>query len=157
MMRTLKHVIRTCLNKGLHPEDIALAVALGILMGVFPIYIPVSLLCLGAAWLTRLSGPILLAGVYTMTWVKPLLIVPFLRLGEWICGAEPLGISLVELFRRFAEAPLGTVGEFAWSFLHALVGWLVVLPILIPVLQRFCLMLLKRVALFQTSSLSEDH
>lgn len=145
-MRKLTQHISRCLKQGLRSEEIALAVAFGIAIGVFPIYGLTSVLCLGVAWVMRWNGPILFAGAYTMTLIKPLLILPFLRLGEWVFRVDPMPISLVELSRRFAETPLDTLGEFAWSFLHALAGWLVVLPILIPLLYRVCLVLVERLS-----------
>ena len=65
-----------------------------------------------------------------MIFVKPLLILPFLKLGEEIFGAESMPISIQELWVRFSDQPMATLVEFSWSFLHATVGWLVVAPLI---------------------------
>ena len=133
-MKKLKQIIREYLAKGLSQKRIAVAIAVGLSLGIFPIYGPMSLLCIGLGWATGLNAPILLAGVYAMTFAKPLLILPFLKIGEWVFQADPMGVSLVELTRRFSMSPGGTLAEFAWSFVHAMVGWLVTLPLLLPFL-----------------------
>ncbi|MCB1069670.1 MAG: hypothetical protein KDL31_04895 [Kiritimatiellae bacterium] len=66
--------------------------------------------------------------------MKPLLILPFLRIGERLFQATPMPISLVELTRHFGEAPLATLQEFSWSFVHAITGWLVVSPLLLALI-----------------------
>ena len=129
MLRPFKDKIVGFLKRGLSPQCIARAVALGIVLGVFPIYGPVSLICLGLAFLLRLNITLLFVGTWVMTFVKPVLILPFLRLGEFLFSAEPMPISIQELWIRFSENALGTLVEFSWSFLHATVGWLVVAPL----------------------------
>lgn len=131
-MKKVKHIILRALTDGLSTRRVSLALAIGLSMGIFPIYGPVSMLCVLLAWVTRLNMPVMLGGVYAMALIKPLLILPFLRLGEWMFRADPMGISLVELSRRFSETPLSTLQAFSWSFLHAIAGWLAVLPLLIP-------------------------
>lgn len=131
MFSNLKTTAATFLRQGLSPASVAVAIAVGAVFGVFPIYGPVSLLCLAVVWLAHLNAPTTFAAYYSMALMKPLLIIPFLRLGEWLFRAEPMSISLVELTRRFGEDAMGTLKTFGWSFLHAAVGWLVVAPFLL--------------------------
>jgi len=42
-------------------------------------FAPLVLVCLAVAWLANLNGPLLLASYYSMWWLQPLLIIPFLR------------------------------------------------------------------------------
>ncbi|MFT5473363.1 MAG: hypothetical protein ACI856_001695, partial [Kiritimatiellia bacterium] len=121
MMKKLNTTILDYLKAGMSHRKISFAVALGIIIGIFPIYGLSSAMCLGLAWATRLNTPIMIASVYSMSFVKPLLIIPFIKLGEWIFQAQPMGITLASLTKRFAEAPLHTLAEFGWSFTHALV------------------------------------
>ena len=130
-MSRIKQVVLECLRSGLSPHKVAIALAVGICVGIFPIYGPFTLVCVALVWLGRLNAPIVFAGYYGMTFVKPLLIIPFLKLGEWVFQAEPMTISLTELARRFAVDAMGTLAEFGWSFIHATVGWLVTLPLLV--------------------------
>ena len=144
-MKKLKQVILDYLSQGLSRRRVALAIAAGLAIGIFPIYGPMSMLCLGLGWVTGLNATILLAGLYAMSFAKPLLILPFLLIGEWVFQADPMGISLVELARRFSMSPWATLAEFAWSLVHAIVGWLVILPLLFPLLYFTSLFLVRRV------------
>lgn len=101
-MRRLQKLILKFIQQGLHPGKASLAVATGLTMGIFPILGPVSLFCLLLCGITRLNAPIVLGGVYAMTLIQPVLIIPFLRFGEYIFWADPMPISLVELTRRFS-------------------------------------------------------
>lgn len=118
----------------MEPRSVALALGLGITMGIFPIYGPTTLFVILLAWVFHLNKPLMVACCYSTGLLKPLLIIPFLKLGEFIFQAEPMPISLIELTERFSTAPLSTLHEFSWSFLHAFVGWLVVAPFLVAVL-----------------------
>jgi uncharacterized protein (DUF2062 family) len=133
-MNRLKQTALRLLREGLRPDHIAVAVSVGWVLGIFPILGPWVIVCTAVALLTRLNLPILLAAYYSMSLVQPLLIIPFLRMGERIFAAEPLPISLVELSRRFSTDAAGTFAEFGWSFVHALAGWLVLAPFLTALL-----------------------
>lgn len=143
-MKKLLAMIQHLLREGLSPERIALAVALGLTIGVFPIYSPMSLMVIFLAWLLKLNKPLSLAAYYSMTLVMPLLIIPFLRLGEWAARAETASIHLVELSRRFSETPMETLQEFGWSFAHAIFGWALIAPILTGLLYALILRLGRR-------------
>ena len=108
------------MRKELRPSGIAGAISFGIVMGVFPIYGPVSLLCLALAALFRLNLPTAFAAYYSMTFTKPILIIPFLRIGEFLFQADPMPLSLAQLTTRFVSDTLGTLSEFGWSFVHAM-------------------------------------
>ena len=146
-MKKLKKTILKYLKAGLSYSQVSWAMTLGVTLGLFPIYGLSSFMCLGLAWATRLNAPIMLAATYSMSFVKPLLIIPFLKLGEWLFQAEPMRIGLAALMQRFAESPWATLAEFGWSFVHALSGWLVVIPLLLPVLYRICSILVTPLAI----------
>lgn len=132
------------MSKGLTPPRIASAVSAGIIVGIFPIYGPISLGCVGLALLLRLNLPLVLAGYYSMVLIKPLLILPFLRVGESIFHAEPMSVSLTELTRRFGTDALGTLSEFGWSFIHAAAGWMIATPVLFLLMYPVTLILARR-------------
>lgn len=129
-MKKLLELLKRLLHEGLSPEKASLAAALGISFGLCPLIGPVTLMLLGLAFILRLNKPLVIAAGYSMSFVKPVLIIPFLKLGEWIFRADPLTISVEELAKQFSEAPMATLREFAWSFAHATVGWLAVTPLL---------------------------
>jgi uncharacterized protein (DUF2062 family) len=133
-MNRIKQKTIEFLKKGMKPSPMAAAISSGLILGVFPIYGPISLLALGLAWAFRLNVPLMFAGYYSMAFVKPILILPFIRLGEFIFQAKPMSISLLELAQRFHEHAGDTLREFGWAFVHAMVGWAVVVPLLALIL-----------------------
>ena len=143
-MKKIKKTAFEYMRMGLRPSGIAAAISFGIVMGVFPIYGPVSLLCLALAALFRLNLPTAFAAYYSMTFTKPILIIPFLRMGEFLFQADPMPLSLAQLTTRFVSDTLGTLSEFGWSFVHAMAGWLFVAPFLIGLLYPVTLFLANR-------------
>ena len=85
---------------------------------------------IGAAFFLRLNQPVVQAFNWVLGPLKIALIFPFLRLGEWIFQAEPFTLSLTEFSERFFSDWQATSSEFAWTFVHAISGWLVCAPLL---------------------------
>jgi uncharacterized protein (DUF2062 family) len=128
VFRKIKQVIRRELSSGLNVRAGSMAVATSFTIGIFPIMgfsTPLNTL---AALSLRLNQPIIQVVNWMMGPLKLLLIIPFLRLGEWLFAAEPFSLSLTEFSRIFFNDWWGTTQEFAWTFVHAISGWLVVAP-----------------------------
>ena len=145
MLRKIHLVIQTQLTQGLSVDACSRAVAMGITIAIFPILGFSTLMnTVAAAWF-RLNQPVVHAFSWIMGPVKIALIFPFLRLGEFLFRAEPFTLSLAEFSERFFSDWLATGREFAWTFVHATVGWLLCAPILFallyllarPIIQRF--------------------
>ena len=98
-----------------------------------------------AAFSFRLNQPVVQAFNWVLGPLKIALIFPFLRLGEWLFQSEPFTLSLTEFSKRFFGDWQTTTSEFAWTFVHAIVGWLVCVPLIYlaiyhlsrPFVQRF--------------------
>lgn len=130
MLKKVKKVLHRELTNGLNLKDGSKAVATSFTFGVFPIMgfsTPLNTL---AALIFRLNQPIIQAVNWVLGPLKLLLIIPFLRLGEWVFGAEPFTLSLTEFSKIFFEDWWATTQEFAWTFVHAIVGWLVTVPLI---------------------------
>ena len=81
------------LTQGITPEKIALSLAFGFMLGIFPVLETTSLLCLIAAILFRLNLP---AVQLVNLLVNPLwfvLLIPFIRMGEQLFGVPHLGMT----------------------------------------------------------------
>ena len=130
MLGRLKTTLGKQLTQGLSVRQCQQAIAMALTVGIFPIMGFATPFNTFAAFIFRMNQPVVLAVNFSTGPLKLLLIYPFLRLGEWLFGAEALSLSLVELSKRFAADWLGMLTEFSWSFLHATVGWLVCVPLL---------------------------
>jgi putative effector of murein hydrolase LrgA (UPF0299 family) len=53
------------------------------------------------------------------------LLIPFIRVGEWIFAARPAGISLVQILNMIRTDVWSAIATLWTATMHALVAWLV--------------------------------
>jgi uncharacterized protein (DUF2062 family) len=94
---------------GLSPATIALMLAVGVVLGVFPVYGCPTILCVGAAFVLRVNAPALLLINQLTTPLQLAMFLPLNRLG-----------SLV--LRLYITLPAS--GSIAGAARDAIVGWL---------------------------------
>ena len=117
------------LKQGITPEKLALTIALGGLIAVFPILGSTTILCGLAAVALRLNQPIIQLVNYLAYPLQLALLIPFYRAGEWLLGRPPVPLNIPMLFERFAA----DVGKFFADFGMIAVGgilvWLITAPL----------------------------
>ena len=118
------------LRQGVTPKRLALSVALGAGIGLVPVLGVSTALCAAAALLLGLNLPAIQLVNYLLTPLQLLLIIPQLRLGEWLVGAPPFPITLESGLDMLAQGVLPAVRVLSTAILHATLGWLAVAPIL---------------------------
>jgi len=122
------------LRAGTSPRQLALTCALGVVIGIFPVYGSTTLLCFAAALLLRLNVLVMQAVNYLLTPVQLILLIPFMQAGNWFFGLPPL-------FYPLDQIVVQAKGDF-WFFLRFLgksllagaVVWAAVAAVLLPVL-----------------------
>jgi uncharacterized protein (DUF2062 family) len=119
------------LTQGLSPDTIALTVGVGLAIAVIPIVGVTTILSFLAAWALRLNQPIIQAINWSSYALQLLLILPFIRLGEWIFRAPRLSLSLEELVAMGKADPLGTIPLLGATAAHAVVAWIAVVPLIV--------------------------
>jgi uncharacterized protein (DUF2062 family) len=138
------------LTQGVTPHKIALSIALGFSLGVFPVLGTTTTLCAIAAVRLRLNQPV----IQLINWlVYPLQlawILIFIRLGEWILHAPYMTFSLPELIQKFHDSPVKFFQEFGLVALQGVVAWLFVAPFLTTLTYSFLLPPLKKLTAFKT-------
>ena len=134
------------LVQGVTPEKVALSIALGISLGVFPVLGTTTALCAIAAIRLKLNQPI----IQLVNWlVYPLqlaLLLIFVRIGEWITHAPPVNFSIPELIQTFHESPLKFLQVFGVCQLQGLVAWLFIAPVFTAIVFFALVHPLKRLA-----------
>jgi uncharacterized protein (DUF2062 family) len=132
------------LKQGITPEKIALSIAVGVALGVFPVLGSTTALCAAAAVLLRLNLP----AIQLVNWlVYPLqivLLLPFIRLGETIYRAPPLPLNTTQLLALVRAGAWVATKQLWRSGVHAITAWTLVAPlgalliyvILAPLLRR---------------------
>jgi len=117
------------LSVGISPERIAWTVALGVVLGIFPVMGTTTLVCLLVGWLLRLNQP-LLHGVKTLVYPLHLaLILVFIRLGERLYGVALISFSIPQLLARFKADPLQFLRDFGLAAWHGVSAWLLIAPL----------------------------
>jgi uncharacterized protein (DUF2062 family) len=117
------------LTRGLSPQDLSLAVVVSLGLGINPIIGSTSLLCLVAGRLFRLNHLVMQTVNYLAYPLQFLLLVPFVRLGEMVMGAEALPLSPSLLIEEFQRSFWGFVAKFGMAYVHGLLGWVLVVPV----------------------------
>jgi len=132
------------LRQGITPEKIALSIALGITLGITPVIGSTSILCFLAAIVLRLNIPAIQLVNYMVYPLQIAMLVPFLRMGQWIFAAPPAAISAAEIFHRIRVDVWGAMATLWTATLHALVAWLVLATLAAPVLYLLLVPALRR-------------
>jgi uncharacterized protein (DUF2062 family) len=146
LQKRLVRPILQLLTQGITPEQIALSLAFGIMLGVFPVLGTTTLLCLIAALVFRLN----LAAVQLVNFlVYPLwfaLLIPFIRLGERLFGAPPLAMTVTQMLALAHADLLHSVSVLWLTSLRAAAAWLLVGPVGIIVLYLILVPIIRRLA-----------
>lgn len=106
MKFSLKHftnVIVQALSQGTTPRKLAVTCALGLVIGIFPIFGTTTLLCLAAALIFRLNIPIIQLVNYIVAPLQLILVLPFIKLGTYLFRLNPFpysGDELIAMFRN---------------------------------------------------------
>lgn len=136
LRRRVLDPIVALLRQGVTPDKIALSVAFGAVLGVFPVLGTTTVLCTLAALVWRLNLAAVHAVHFALTPVQLLLIIPFVRIGEGVLEHPPQPLSISAGLEILAQGATQAIVVLWDAILHAMLGWLVVGPVAIFVLYR---------------------
>src|SRR5271170_1307288 len=112
--RRIARPILDLLRQGVTPEKLALSLALGAAIGVFPALGTTTALCALVAFIWRLNLPAIQIVNYFVYPVQLALLIPFFRAGEILFGAPHLPLSLAEIL-TVVHASLWGATCFLWT------------------------------------------
>jgi uncharacterized protein (DUF2062 family) len=145
--RRLIRPILDLLWQGVTPEKLALSLALGLALSVFPAVGWTTTLCALTALVFRLNFPAIQLINYFMYPAQIALLLPFFRLGEKVFRAPHLPISIRHIY-EMARANLWGAIKFLWSTTwHAMVVWAVLAPLFTVLIYYVLLPVFRRMAL----------
>jgi uncharacterized protein (DUF2062 family) len=124
------------LRQGISPDRLALCVALGVVIGNIPILGVSTILCAMIALALRLNLPAIQAVQAAMAPTQLLLIIPFVRLGEWLLRAprQPVSVAAgIALMRQGVGRAVAVLWD---AIIHAAVAWLLIAPFVALLLYR---------------------
>jgi hypothetical protein len=142
--RRIARPIVDLLRQGVTPEKMALSLALGVALGVFPMLGTTTALCALVAFIWRLNLPAIQIVNYFVYPLQIALLLPFFRLGEKLFGAPHLPLSASQILAT-VHASFWDATRFLWTTIwHAALAWCLIAPVfvglayvlLVPLLQR---------------------
>src|SRR6202011_2430211 len=142
--RRLVRPILDLLRQGVTAEKIALSLALGIALGVFPLLGSTTALCALAALVLRLNLPAIQL-IYCLVYpLQIALLIPFFRLGERLFRAPHLPLSVPQIYAMIHADMWSAIRSLWNTSWHAMVVWSLLAPvfaalvyvILVPALRR---------------------
>lgn len=116
------------LRQGISPDRLALCVAIGVVVGNIPILGISTILCTAIALAFRLNLPAIQLVQAAMAPSQILLIIPFVRLGEWIAHAPHQALSIKEGLELVARGAGHAIVALWDAILHAGLAWILVAP-----------------------------
>jgi uncharacterized protein (DUF2062 family) len=126
--------ICSMIKEGTSTQKVALCLAVGMTLGIFPVLGVSTLLCTLAALFFRLNLPAIQVVNYMVYPLQIALLAPFYGTGSWLFNQERWlapGESLITLIKTDFWGSLGNLWDLV---LYAVFTWMVVCPILIILL-----------------------
>ncbi|MCX5756030.1 MAG: DUF2062 domain-containing protein [Gemmatimonadetes bacterium] len=118
------------LRQGITPEKISLTIALGLVLGVFPILGATTILCGLAAVRLGLNQPIIQLVNYVAYPLQLLALIPFYRAGETLFRQPHLPLSIPMLIERFRADTGKFFADFGLVAVQGIAVWCLVAPII---------------------------
>ncbi len=140
-----RHVLEL-LKQGITPHKIALATALGALLGIAPVLGTTIVSCTAAALALRLNL-VLIQIVNNLVYpLQLLLLIPFVQAGQWLFRQPPLPLSVSQIVAMVKADFWGSIVAL-WSYTwHGAVAWLLFSAIAGPIIYFLVLIPARRVS-----------
>jgi uncharacterized protein (DUF2062 family) len=119
------------LTQGVTPDKIALTIALGLALGVFPILGATTILCAVAAVWLKLNQPIIQLVNYAVYPIQVVAIIPLYRAGEALFRQPHTPLSISMLVERFRADPAKFLVDFGMIAVEGIVVWCLLAPIVV--------------------------
>lgn len=145
-LRRVRELAMAQLRQGITPQKIALTVALGLVIGVFPVLGTTTALCLLIGVLLKLNQPVVQLASWLAWPVQIPAIYFFVRAGEWLTRTPATSISVSAMLLAFKASPLRFLQQFGMMGLRAMLAWALIAPPLAALLYLLTLAPLRRMA-----------
>lgn len=113
------------LKAGTSPEKLALACAIGVVIGIVPVWGVTTFICFGLAAVLRINVALLQLVNYAMYPLQILLVLPYIKSGEYLFQLKPLPYGSLELMELFKTNLMAALGELGFAILTGVGVWAV--------------------------------
>jgi hypothetical protein len=134
LYRKLLRPIVVLLKQGVTPEKMALSLALGVALGVFPALGWTTALCAVAAVLLRLNLAAIQMVNYLMYPLQIAFILPFFRMGEKLFRAQHVALSVPQLYGAIHGGMWAAMRVLWTTTWHAIVVWCLLAPMVVALI-----------------------
>jgi uncharacterized protein (DUF2062 family) len=145
-----RRIVRPLLDlllQGATPEKIALSIAFGLVLGIFPSLGWTTLLCLLAAVTFGLNLPAVQLVNYFAYPLQLVLLIPFIRAGELLFHSTRLPLSLAQILAMIKADVWHAINVLWIATVQAIAVWALIAPLAIYILYRIVAPIIRRVAL----------
>ena len=144
--RRIVRPVLDLLRQGTTPEKIALSIAFGLVLGVFPSLGWTTLLCFLATLLFGLNLPAVQLVNYFVYPLQLALLIPFITAGVLLFRSARLPLSVFQIVGMI-NTNVGNAIKMLWIItLHAIVVWALLAPPAVYILYRVLVPALRRLA-----------
>ncbi len=144
--RWLLEPLLALLRQGISPRRLALCVAVAIVIGNIPILGVSTILCTFIALIFRLNFPAIQLVQAAMAPTQILLIIPFVRLGEWILRLPPQVVSIKAALALLSQGVWQAIVVLRDAIFHAGLAWALIAPFAVYLLHRLLTPVFERMA-----------
>jgi uncharacterized protein (DUF2062 family) len=144
--RRLVRPVLELLRQGVTPEKIALSLALGVVLGVFPVLGSTTALCMLAAITFQLNLPAIQLVNFFVYPLQIALLIPLFRAGEKLFRAPHLPLSVPQIYAMI-HSDMGNAIRSLWATTwHAILVWCLVAPLFTAAIYALLTPALRRAA-----------
>jgi uncharacterized protein (DUF2062 family) len=123
-LKSLIAKISVLFKQGLTPKDLIKSIIVSGLISTIPILGVSTFMITTVSLKTKLNLPVMIALSYLMWPVQILLIIPFIRIGQFIFSVPKSHHSVEEIISSFQTSFFGTLSHLSFELLCGLGGWL---------------------------------
>lgn len=124
-LNKVKTKITTLLNQGLTPKELCQSIIVSGLISTVPILGVSTFMITTVSLKRKLNFPVMISLSYLMWPVQILLIIPFIRVGEFIFSVPRNHHTVDEITSSFQRSFFLTLSHLSFELLCGLGGWLI--------------------------------
>ena len=122
------------LKQGVTPKKMAQSIAFGAVLGTMPILGVTTSLCVLAAFIFKLNHVAIQTVNYVAYPIQIALIIPYIRMGEWIFKQPPAALNIITIAKEFQEHFGQAFSKYIFLGLMGFSAWLIFAPIVFTII-----------------------
>jgi uncharacterized protein (DUF2062 family) len=133
--RRLGDPVIALLKQGVTPDKLAATFSVGTAASLFPFLGFTTTLNILVGLCFRMNQPLLQIINYLLAPVHLIMILVYVRIGEWIWSAGDDRFTLTDVVETFRhDSIIEFLQRFGWAGIHAFTAWLISVPLIISAL-----------------------